>query len=426
MSVFADRVRGVLGPLPTTEVSARRVPGSRGNGDDVADRLGGTWQEAGGHRVLVVDRSYDSAHRHGATTVADGVPPAGGWPRLAWLAGAPVAHGLLFFDLETTGLAGGAGTYAFLVGCGWFDGGRFLTRQFFLSSFAAERVMLAAVGTLAGASATVVTYNGKSFDLPLIDTRYALHRMCTPFSGMPHVDMLHPARRLWRDADGARGAGTGVNGPGTGCRLTTLEQSLLGFARVGDVPGAEIPSRYFRYVRSGDAAPLAAVLEHNRLDLLSLGLLTARAGRLLEQGLSAAAGDGEALGLGRLYARAGLADEALACFARAAVTGGSRCAEALKAYAVLLRKLRRFEAAASAWQRLLGLASCPSHLAWEASEALAVHHEHRLRDPVSARRFALRSLQVETRTSQRVAATHRLVRLNRKLGHAPVDAAQLF
>src|SRR5690606_17634766 len=97
----------------------------------------------------------------------------------------------------TTGLAGGAGTYAFLVGCGWFDGPTFRVRQFFLSAFGAERVLLQAVTELAGSAGTVVTYNGKSFDLPLIETRYLLHRMTTPFARLPHVDMLHSARRLW-------------------------------------------------------------------------------------------------------------------------------------------------------------------------------------------------------------------------------------
>jgi uncharacterized protein YprB with RNaseH-like and TPR domain len=132
---------------------------------------------------------------------------------------------LLFLDLETTGLAGGAGTYAFLVGCGWFDGATFRLRQFFLSNFGAERALLESVAELAAGTACVVTYNGKSFDLPLMETRFVLQRMPTPFADMPHVDMLHPARRLWREDD-------------VECRLTNLERTLCGREREGDVPGS--------------------------------------------------------------------------------------------------------------------------------------------------------------------------------------------
>jgi uncharacterized protein YprB with RNaseH-like and TPR domain len=103
---------------------------------------------------------------------------------------------MLFLDLETTGLAGGAGSYAFLVGCGWFDGGTFRLRQFFLADFAAERALLEAVAELTEGIACVVTYNGKTFDLPLIETRFVLQRMTTPFADMAHVDLLHPARRM--------------------------------------------------------------------------------------------------------------------------------------------------------------------------------------------------------------------------------------
>ena len=212
---------------------------------------------------------------------------------------------LLFIDLETTGIAGGAGTYAFLVGCAWFDGGRFRIRQFFLSSFTAERALLEAVGDVADTAGTVVSYNGKSFDLPLIETRFALHRLETPFAGMPHIDMLHPARRMWRGVDAA-------------CRLSTLEESLCGYVREGDVAGFEIPARYFHYVHAGDARPLAAVFEHNRLDLLSLALVTARAAQLLDEGAPGARTAREALGMGRLVRarRDAVGGEVLLCAGR--------------------------------------------------------------------------------------------------------------
>ena len=335
----------------------------------------------------------------------------------------------LFLDLETTGLAGGAGTYAFLVGCGWFEPPSpkasafapgasadrsasqaavcFRTRQFFLSDFAAERALLEAVAELVDDVDCLVTYNGKTFDLPLMETRFALQRMETPFAEAAHVDMLHPARRMWRDDE-------------VECRLTYLEQAQCGHEREGDVPGFEIPSRYFHYVRSGDARPLAAVLEHNRLDIVSLAMLTARASKLLDEGPSAATTAREAFGMGRLYERAGLLEEALACFRGAGLktrpyTDGIR-AEALRASAILLRRLRRYGEAADAWRELLGARDCPPACAREAMEALAVHHEHRARDLEAARRFALQSLRLQATAARQEAVKYRLARLDRKLG----------
>lgn len=450
MSSLADRLRGIVRPggSPHGNLEAQQPPFVRK--DDVPDDedggspapavdarapepsaadpamvLDGEWREVGGHRFLVVDRRYAPGHRHGHTAIADVLPPDQGWPELSLLAGAPSVGRALFIDLETTGLAGGAGTYAFLVGCAWFDGAVFRIRQFFLSSFAAERMLLEAVRELARDSAVVVTYNGKSFDLPLIETRFLIHRLQTPFAGMPHVDMLHPARRMWRPDD--------ERGDGGGCRLTHLEQTLCGHVREGDVPGFEIPSRYFQYVRSGDARPLEGVLEHNRLDLVSLALVTARAAQLLASGADAARTAREALGLGRLYERSGEVERARACFARAAGVSPDALdadvltrAEALRAYAILSRRERRYADAASAWQQIVMLRRCPPHIAREATEALAIHHEHRLRDPETARTFALRSLQLHDSASRTQALQHRLARLDRKLGTPAADASPLF
>ena len=311
MSSFADRLRGVVGPG-----SGIRDSGFDRSAPDAAEILGGEWRESPRGKFLVVDRKYTPGYRHGRVSIADCLPP---WPRLnllsnsngcrAALHGPPDSQRILFLDLETTGLAGGAGTYAFLVGCGWFEppspsasagqAACFRLRQFFLADFAAERALLESVAEFAGDAACVVTYNGKTFDLPLIETRFALQRMGAPFADVARVDMLHPARRMWREED-------------VECRLTYLEQVLCGHEREGDVPGFEIPSRYFRYVRSGDARPLEAVLEHNRLDIISLAMLTARAAQLLDEGPSAATTPREAFGMGRLYERAAMFEQALA------------------------------------------------------------------------------------------------------------------
>jgi uncharacterized protein YprB with RNaseH-like and TPR domain len=393
--------------------------------------LGGEWRGD----FLVVDRRYLPGHRHGQVAIADAAPPSGGWSRLHVLGGGDSQ--CLFLDLETTGLAGGAGTYAFLVGLAWFDDCcTFHVRQFFLATYAAERALLEAVAEVAAATGTVVTYNGKSFDLPVLETRYAMNRMATPFGDLPHIDMLHPARRMWRTSgdtdrqDGWAHESSGVVRQGEGgCRLVALEQSLCGCRREGDVPGFEIPARYFHYVRSGDARSLEGVLEHNRLDLLSLAVVTARAARLLEEGAGSCAQAREALGLGHLYERFGLVGEARAAFSRAAALPAGdpvTRAEAWRALALACRRARDYDEAASAWHAILALHDCPPSIAREASEALAIHHEHRLRDPHSAKSFALRSLRLPVTPTRRDALAHRLARLDRKIGRCGPEAEPLF
>lgn len=417
MTALAERLRGVVRPGGSTEQPPPYRAGGPGavdpaRNDAAADVLDGEWREVNGHRYLVVERKYSPGYRHGRVSVADSLPPDDGvWPTLAMVEPSIATGRLLFVDLETTGLAGGAGTYAFLVGCGWFHGATFRTRQYFLSSYIAEKALLEAVAQDTGGTAAVVTYNGKSFDLPLMETRFVMHRLATPFAGLPHLDMLHPARRLWRADDDAAESG---------CRLTSLEETLCGHRREGDVPGFEIPSRYFHYVRTGDARPLDAVLEHNRLDLLALALVTARAAQMLEDGPPSARTAREALGLGRLYERAGRTADAYACYLRADELPGDvpTRADALRAYALLSRRRRRYEDAATAWRRILDLRPCPPAIAREAAEALAVHHEHRARDLSEARRFAVQTLQFNGSVSRRQAVQHRLARIDRKLGDA--------
>lgn len=425
MSSLVERLRGIVAAVPATRPAERPRyadeddPGvDRTPLDATADALGGAWLDEG--RVLVVDRSYKPGHRHGRLSLIDHLLPEDqAWTTL--LLGTRTSDEsrprgrVLFIDLETTGLAGGAGTYAFLVGCAWFEDCTFRVRQYFMASPAAERAMLDLLAEVAGECRLIVSFNGKTFDLPLIETRYLFHRRETPFASTPHLDMLHPARRLWREGEDGSLQG--------GCRLGTLEQALCGHQREGDVPGFEIPGRYFHYIRSGDAHPLAPVLEHNRLDLLSLAFLTSRAAHLVLEGPPLVRSAREAVGLGRLYERAGLPDRARQCYARAAGLDGqsplggdeTTLAEALHGYAVLCRRARRFADAAGSWRRLLELRDCPDSLLRDAAEALAVHYEHRIRDPRTARSYAVTSAPLQSTAARRQALQHRLARLDQKL-----------
>ncbi len=417
--------------------------------DRIGEMLGGRPVSTEFGRCLAIDRRYEADRHHGDIRIehcelqeADGLRLLD--PSLE-LASRPNLSGprTIFLDLETTGLSGGAGTIAFLVGCGYFDLGAFQVRQFLLASHSAERALLAAVATFFEDAELIVTYNGKTFDLPVMETRWLFHRMQPPLDGVPHFDMLHPARRLWRsrasgvgrDFPGRRSLGEGGSPAGSAvtsavdiegddpacCRLSTLERFLFGVRRVGDVPGLEIPGRFFGFVRTGDPRPLEPVLEHNRLDLVSLAAVTARAARLAQNGHQACRDDSEALALGRVYERAGYGDRAEACYRVAAASGSTDVrAEAMYRLGLRCRRERRYEEAADVWRDVLAWTERPRgrrhlvELRRFAAEALAIHLEHRRRDLGAAHTHALFALE-ESDARKADGVRHRLARIERKI-----------
>ena len=207
---------------------------------------------------------------------------------------------LVCLDTETTGLATAAGTVAFLVGVGWWEGQRFRQVQLLLPDHSEEPALLEMLASLIPAHGWLVTYNGRSFDWPLLITRYRmLGRGGPPFAG--HLDLLTTVRRLFRHrmAD---------------ARLRTAEEALLGFGRVDDVEGSEIPGRYLAFLRGGSAAPLAPVLEHNERDVRSLArILVHLTEELADVDRRREAPDGDLLGLARVFRRDGRLDEAMGC-----------------------------------------------------------------------------------------------------------------
>jgi uncharacterized protein len=393
--------------------------------------LGGAVVERSEGAVIVVDREYRAGMRHGRTPIGeiaavinDGIDAmklmAEAWPSAKGIGDAPPGGTqvppLLFLDLETTGLFGGAGTQAFLVGCAAIDGDSIRVRQFLLPGFEHERAVLNEVQSWSKTHGALVTYNGRSFDVPLIETRFMFHRLPCPLDGVPHLDMLHASRRLWRQ----RPLTTGTPDPDdSSCSLAVLEKHIAGLHRVGDVPGYEIPSRFFRFVRDGDARPLEAVLEHNRLDLISLAAVLARAITLVTRGPGEARSAQEAYGLARVYERAGAHDNAEASllrtidFARRVGAEPEVHAEALRRLAWLRRRARRIHEAAEAWRELASLPRCAASLRREAREALAIHHEHRSKNLQAARQHALELLSDVDANQVRVR--YRLDRLERKI-----------
>jgi tetratricopeptide (TPR) repeat protein len=368
---------------------------------------------------VVVEHLYEPDHHHGrlrveacgAVCLDDTLDLLAGRelrPRQPRLGAAPTR--LVYFDLETTGLSGGAGMLAFLAGVGEWTPAGFRTTQFLLPSFAAERALLHALNAYLGDDAVLVTYNGRTFDVPVMELRGEMQRVPQVVCDVPHLDMLHAARRLWRmSEEGDRS-----------CKLTHLEESVLGVGRVGDVGGFEIPARFFQFVRGGSAEVLEPVLMHNRLDLLSLAALTAHAQQLVRDGRDTPPSGATAFGLGALYERGGWIDPAIACFRAAAAdhwqTRDLRRAAA-RSLARLLRRQRRFAEAAEAWQQVLQLGGRPQVLR-EAREALAIHHEHRGGQLEEARRHAEAGAAQAIGRGEREDFTRRLARLERKLARA--------
>ena len=322
----------------------------------------------------------------------------------------------LFLDLETTGLAGGTGTHAFLVGIGQLTTEGFRIRQFFLRDLAAEGALLTALVPIFRQASALVTYNGKLFDAALLDMRFRLARMPFDFHALLHFDLLYPARVLWKLRWGS-------------VRLGDLERSVLRYERPEDVPGELIPQLYFDYLRSGNEHPLRIVFQHNTADLVSLAALAARMLQLVSAPETSSKEPLELFALGRLYERARRPYRAGTLYEGALASGlpGEVERAALRRLSLLYKRQRDYKRAVMLWGELAEMRAPDSaREKLEAYQELAICYEHRLGEldaavEVTQRALAelnrLLILQPENRARYRRAKarfTHRLSRLNYK------------
>jgi uncharacterized protein YprB with RNaseH-like and TPR domain len=230
----------------------------------VQEWMAGEVIETGFGRHLETEKLYERHRMHGSADIGSlaDLPP----DLFECLSAGPIAQSppgeWAFLDTETTGLAGGAGTCAFLIGVGRITGEGFRVRQFFMRDHGEEASVLDALARHLAEFRVMVTYNGRAYDQPLLETRYRLNRARPPFARMEHLDLLHGARRLWKLRFES-------------CRLVDLENQVLGFERQGDLAGALIPYVYFEYLRTRDAARMFPIFHHNAMDILTLACLTA-------------------------------------------------------------------------------------------------------------------------------------------------------
>ncbi len=304
----------------------------------------------------------------------------------------------LFLDTETTGLAGGTGTFPFLIGLGWFKAGSFITCQLFARDFSEEKAMLTYLGELASDKRFLVTYNGRAFDLNLLTTRFILNRSQDPLAAMPHIDLLHPSRRIF-------------NHRLENARLSTIEMQVLGVRRGGDVPGFEIPQRYFDWLQRRDGGLLEDVFHHNRLDVISLASLLKHLADLMEDNQGMGHGhQGDILRMAGLIhergdpAKAGRILESLLISHHPDVAMGAR-----RSLSLIHKKAHRWEDAARLWQDLV--AADPLDLF--AVEELAKFYEHHSHECERALEVVQKLLDeaADLGNDERISLEHRLQRL---------------
>jgi len=325
----------------------------------------------------------------------------------------------LFLDTETTGLAGGTGTYPFLVGLGWWEGGGLQVEQLFMREYSEEPSLLAALAERLAEHPVLITFNGKSFDWPLLETRYRMTRTIPPPVLLAHLDFLHPARNLWRLRLGS-------------VRLSQLERHVLGWDRGADLASELIPGIYLDFIRGGHADALVPVFHHNQMDLRGLAGLAGRILSLLGEEEPTSPDGLELYGVSRICERRGERKRARKLYEQSIVSllplETDRAARA--ALARLARRDGDFARARELWESTLG----NSREGYEAYEQLAIYFEHEAHEPRQALAIAREALAQLRRANQAGMITaavyrktkacfeHRLARLERKLGRTLLDA----
>ena len=343
-------------------------------GQEVETELGRHWES---------EKLYARHHRHGSIGICD-------LEQLPANLLEPISSGLIpeappaswcFLDTETSGLSGGSGTYAFLVGVGRIASDGFRVRQFFMRDHGEEASFLHALAEHLRRFQVLITYNGRTYDQPLLETRYRMSRCRPPFDDLRHLDLLFGARRLWKLRFDS-------------CRLVELEGRILGVEREGDLPGEMIPYVYFEYLRTREIFRLVPVFHHNAVDILTLACLTAIVPWAFHAPENAQFAHGaEMVGLARWWRQAENPTNALALF-RGAIERGlpdDLYFRTLWDIAALEKKSGRVEAAV---QALTDVTASPNSWRAQALEELARHHERREKNYRAALDATLRALAV--------------------------------
>nr|HID58979.1 hypothetical protein [Desulfobacterales bacterium] len=274
----------------------------------------------------------------------------------------------VFLDVETTGLSGGTGCYAFLIGVGYFQGTKFFIRQFFMDDFSQEPAMMFLFTRFLEPFQYLITFNGRSFDVNLLETRLTINRMECQLTSIPHLDMVYPARRMWKERTGS-------------CSLGTLEQRICSFYRTDDISGQEVPELYFQYLRHRDANIIRPVFDHNALDILSTVVLTTRLLQFLGQRKACDnVYASDLYSLGRLFAEHGSLSYSIECLETVLEDDTNSYEIRLKSarlLSLIYKRMNRWEDACALWSMMIHEFDDRDPFPFE---QLAKYYEHRTKD----------------------------------------------
>ena len=349
--------------------------------------------------IFSLNHSYPEDHQHGHLPLK----PLTSHDWLAHWAKAPATpdlHSLVFLDTETTGLSGGTGTMPFMIGAGRFIENQFVVEQFFVRNPAEEIAQLAALSEFVEGVEGIVTYNGKSFDLPIINTRYIMQRLSNPFIDVAHFDLLHFTRRIWKSRLGQ-------------CNLGNIETQILGFQREqADIPGYLVPDFYREFLFTGDATHMPGIFYHNEIDVLSLSALFSWLAAILEDPSDDRFTDpGDLLSVGRvleILEREQLADQVYASDRLQQLSDTDR-QKSLLLRARLQKRKGNLEEASVLWQEAASAGSL------EALIELAKYFEHQRRDDEAALRYTKQALSICSDNTLTDLLLHRKNRLEAKI-----------
>jgi uncharacterized protein YprB with RNaseH-like and TPR domain len=376
---------------------------------DIDSVVDGVFQPTRRGDVFIVEQMFTPDYRHGSSSIVASLPLKliSQWANEPGLAEMPLSR-FAFLDTETSGLSGGTGTYAFMVGIARFIEDQFVLKQFFMRDPAEEPAMLEAIAQFLAPAQALVTFNGKAFDAPLLATRFRLHHIPIPFDDYAHLDLLPLARRLWRDRLESRA-------------LKYLEQHVLSFRRsIEEVQGYEVPFLYFDYLRTGDARPLAGVFYHNAMDVVAMAALLAHINDAMENPYDGRIEYGiDFVALGKLFEDLGHWEEAARLFERGLELNltESDFSMAVRRLSILQKRRGDFEEAIRLWETAAANGHIYAHI------EMAKYYEHKCRDPQTALRWTRSArehveqadLATYMRNYWREEINHRLERLEKKV-----------
>ena len=378
MPTLSDKLKSLGVKVGTSAIPAENLPARDKRVTPLEEILGGHFVNTRRGETFVYEQTFSLDYQHGISPIQidSSFETLAAWANDPRIAAMPV-ESLAFLDTETSGLSGGTGTYAFMVGAGRFSNDQFVLSIFFMKDPADEPALLEALSDFLAPCSALVTFNGKAFDAPLLRTRYLLNNIPCPFDGYSHIDLLPLSRRLWRDRLPSRA-------------LKYLEEHIMSAPRSSDeVPGFEIPWLYFDFLRTGDVTPLKGVFYHNSMDVVAMAALLSLVSHMLAEPHDVNLEHGQdVIALAKLFESMDRWDDAALLYERGlkSTLPEEDFWQAVKRLAILQRRRGDMETALRLWEQAAEEGHIYAHI------ELAKYYEHNRRDHPAAREWTLAAI----------------------------------